>query len=201
MERDQGWVMEARPAVFLDRDGVINEEKDYVHNVDEFSFIDGVFDACVKMSEAGYRLIVITNQAGIARGYYTEDDFHRLTKWMLNKFAQHGIEIDDVYYCPHHPVHGVGDYRRDCDCRKPAPGMILRAAKEHSLDLRRSILIGDKVTDIEAGRAAGVGCCVLALTGHPVSNKDQDEADAVFDDLPGVANALVNNRLCADCNG
>lgn len=187
-------------AVFLDRDGVINLETDYVHKVDEFYFIDGVFDACREMSKAGYRLIVITNQAGIARGYYTEDDFHQLTKWMLDIFRQQGIEIGGVYYCPHHPVHGVGDYRRDCDCRKPAPGMILRAAQEHSLDLQHSILVGDKATDIEAGRAAGVGCCVLVRTGHPVSNKDLDKADAAFGDLQAVTSALVNNRLCADGN-
>ena len=192
--------METRPAVFLDRDGVINEERNYVCSIDEFHFIDGVFDACLEMGKAGYRLIVITNQAGIARGYYTEDDFHHLTKWMLNEFRQHGIEIDAVKYCPHHPAHGVGDYRRDCDCRKPAPGMILRAAKEHSLDLRRSILVGDKATDIEAGRAAGVGCCVLVLTGHPPGNNDRGKADAVFDDLPAVVCALVNNQLRVDCN-
>ena len=190
-----------RPAVFLDRDGVINQETGYVHKVDEFHFIDGVFSACREISKAGYRLIVITNQAGIARGYYSEADFHQLTKWMLDTFRQQGIEIDDVYYCPHHPVHGVGAYRRDCDCRKPAPGMILRASKEHSLDLQHSILVGDKATDIAAGRAAGVGCCVLVQTGHPVGDKDLDKADTAFDDLPGVASALVNNQLCADCNG
>jgi D-glycero-D-manno-heptose 1,7-bisphosphate phosphatase len=194
-------MMALRPAVFLDRDGVINQESDYVHKVDEFHFIDGVFEACLEMIRAGYRLIVITNQAGIARGYYTEDDFNHLTRWMLNKFRRHGIEIDAVYYCPHHPVHGVGEYRCDCDCRKPAPEMILRAAKEHSLDLQRSVLVGDKTTDIEAGRAAGVGCCVLVLTGHPVSEKDLDKADDVYDDLPGVASALVNSRLCTDSNG
>ena len=184
-----------RPAVFLDRDGVINREGGYVHNVDEFHFIDGVFDACLEMSKAGYRLIVITNQAGIARGYYTEDDFHHLTEWMLNEFRKHGIEIDGVYYCPHHPVHGVGDYRRDCDCRKPAPGMILRAAKEHSLDLRRSILVGDKVTDIEAGRAAGVGCCVLVLTGYSLGAADTDRADNVFANLRDVASAFASNKF------
>jgi len=190
--------MVPRPAVFLDRDGVINREGGYVHDVGEFDFIAGVFDACRVMSRAGYRLIVITNQAGIARGYYTEDDFLQLTRWMLDTFRQQGIEIDGVYYCPHHPVHGVGSYHRDCDCRKPAPGMIMRAAKEHALDLQRSILVGDKGTDVEAGRAAGVGCCVLVQTGHPVSNKDLDKADAVFDGLPEVSHALVNNRLCAD---
>jgi D-glycero-D-manno-heptose 1,7-bisphosphate phosphatase len=193
--------MAIRRAVFLDRDGVINKEKGYVHTIDGFHFIDGVFDACREMSKAGYRLIIITNQAGIARGYYTEEDFHHLTKWMLNEFQKHGIQIDGVYHCPHHPVHGVGDYRRECDCRKPAPGMILRAAKDHSLDLPHSILIGDKATDIEAGRAAGVGCCVLLLTGHPLSNKDLDNADAVFPDLPGLASAIVNHQLCAGCTG
>jgi D-glycero-D-manno-heptose 1,7-bisphosphate phosphatase len=191
-------MMAIRPAVFLDRDGVINKERGYVHKIDEFRFIDGVFDACRDMSKAGFRLIIITNQAGIARAYYTEDDFHHLTKWMLNEFRQHGVEIDGVYYCPHHPVHGVGGYRRECDCRKPAPEMILRAAKEHSLDLRRSILVGDKATDIEAGRASGVGCCVLVLTGHPLSARDLDKADIVFEDLAEVAAALVKNRLCAD---
>ena len=194
-------MMVPRPAVFLDRDGVINREYGYVHKIGEFHFINGVFDACREMSRAGYRLIVITNQAGIARGYYTEDDFHQLSKWMLNEFSQHGVEVDDVYYCPHHPVYGVGDYHRDCDCRKPAPGMIVRAAREHTLDLRHSILVGDKATDVDAGREAGVGCCVLERTGHPVSNKDMDKADAVFDDLSGMSSALVNNRLCADGNG
>lgn len=190
--------MAARPAVFLDRDGVINQESEYVHRIEDFHFIDGVFDACRQMSKAGFRLIVITNQAGIARGYYKEEDFHRLTKWMLDEFRQHGVEIDDVYFCPHHPVHGVGPYRRVCNCRKPGPEMILRAAREHSLDLQQSILVGDKVSDIEAGRAAGVGCCVLVLTGHPPDNNDLNKADTVFEDLPAVANALVNNQLCVD---
>jgi D-glycero-D-manno-heptose 1,7-bisphosphate phosphatase len=190
-----------RPAIFLDRDGVINREAGYVHTVDEFRFIEGVFDACRQMTKAGYRLIVITNQAGIARGYYTENDFHELTAWMLGEFRQQGIEIDGVYYCPHHPVHGVGDYGRDCDCRKPAPELILRAAREHSLDLGHSVLVGDKVTDIEAGRAAGVACCVLVLSGHPLSREDLDKADTVFDDLCGVASALTSHRLCMDANG
>ena len=189
------------PAVFLDRDGVINKENGYVHKIEEFCFIEGVFEACSEMRQAGYRLIIITNQAGIARGYYTEDDYRHLTRWMLDEFRQRGIEIDGVYHCPHHPIHGVGEYRCDCDCRKPAPGMLIRAAKEHALDLRRSILVGDKATDIEAGRAAGIGCCVLVLSGHLVSDAGSEKADTVFDDLQGVARALVDNRLCADGNG
>lgn len=188
--------MVPRPAVFLDRDGVINRDAGYVHKVEEFFFIEGVFDACRVMSKAGYRLIIITNQAGIARGYYTEDDFHHLTKWMLGEFRRHGVEIDGVYYCPHHPVHGVGEYRRNCECRKPAPEMILRAAKEHSLDLHQSMLIGDKMTDIDAGRAAGVGCCILVLTGHSLSTADADRADNVFADLRDVASAFASHNLC-----
>ena len=188
--------MTFQPAVFLDRDGVINQECEYVHRIDDFHFIDGVFDACRKLSKAGFRLIVITNQAGIARGYYTEDDFHHLTAWMLDEFRQHDVEIDDVYYCPHHPVHGVGSYRRVCACRKPGPEMILRAAREHSLDLSQSILVGDKISDIEAGRAAGVGCCVLVLSGHAPDRKDLKKVDSVFEDLPAVVDAIVKKQLC-----
>ncbi len=190
--------MTLQPAVFLDRDGVINQEFDYVYRIEDFHFIDGVFDACRKLSKAGFRLIVITNQAGIARGYYTEADFHHLTAWMLDEFRQHDVEIDDVYYCPHHPVHGIGSYRRACDCRKPGPGMILRAAGEHSLDLSKSLLVGDKISDIEAGVAAGVGCCVLVLSGHTPDRKDLKKVDIVFEDLPAVADAIVEDQLCVN---
>jgi D-glycero-D-manno-heptose 1,7-bisphosphate phosphatase len=192
--------MTNRAAVFLDRDGVVNKEKGYVHTIDEFQFMDGVFDACRQMTNAGYRLVIITNQAGIGRGYYSEEDYYRLTSWMLNEFRMHDIQIDGVYHCPHHPVHGIGRYRRVCDCRKPAPGMILRAAEELSLDLRRSILVGDKASDIEAGRAAGVGCCILLLTGHAVKKSDMCSADGVFKDMPELGRAIVNNRLCTDCS-
>ena len=189
----------SRPAVFLDRDGVINQEAGYVHKVDEFHFIDGVFAACRVLNEAGYRLIIITNQAGIARGYYTEDDFHRLTRWMLDQFRQHGVEVDGVYYCPHHPVHGVGEYLLDCDCRKPAPGMILRAAREHSLDLAHSVFVGDKISDIEAAKAAGIGCCVLVRSGHPPGRMGREKADAIFQDLTEVVKALADNRPGSSC--
>ncbi len=189
--------MVAQPAVFLDRDGVINREGGYVYMADEFHFIEGVFDACREFARAGYRLIVITNQAGIARGYYTEGDYQHLTSWMLDEFRRQGVDIDDVYHCPHHPVNGIGEYRRDCSCRKPAPGMILRAAQEHSLDLHRSILVGDKVTDIEAGRAAGIGCCILVSSGHSLGAADYDKADNVFVDLQDVASAFAADKLCS----
>lgn len=187
--------METRPAVFLDRDGVINEERSYVFKINEFKFIEGVFLACRGFINAGYRLVIITNQAGIARGYYTEDDFQRLTEWMLNEFHRHDISIDGVYYCPHHPVHGLGKYRRDCDCRKPAPGMLFDAAQDHALDIGRSILVGDKITDIEAGRAAGVGCCILVSCGHRLDDADTEMADGVYSGLYDVAIAHASGRL------
>ncbi len=189
--------MASQPAVFLDRDGVINLEDHYVHRVEDFHFFDGVFDACREFARAGYCLIVVTNQAGIARGYYSEEDFHHLTSWMLAEFRRQGVKIDGVYHCPHHPVNGIGEYRCDCSCRKPAPGMILRAAQEHSLDLHRSILVGDKVTDIEAGRAAGIGCCILVSSGHSLAAADYDKADNVFADLQDVASAFTADKLCS----
>jgi D-glycero-D-manno-heptose 1,7-bisphosphate phosphatase len=144
-------------AVFLDRDGVINEDVGYVHKPEDFRFTDGIFAFCRAAREKGYLLIVVTNQAGIARGYYTEGDFRRLTDWMRARFLEQGVGIDAVYSCPYHPEHGLGAYKRDSFDRKPNPGMILKARDAFDLDLARSILIGDKNSDIEAGRRAGVG--------------------------------------------
>lgn len=184
-------MMVSQPAVFLDRDGVINRETNYVHRIEDFHFIEGVFEACREIQRAGYSLIVISNQAGIARGYYSEDDYRKVTNWMLEKFIQQGVAIVGVYYCPHHPVHGRRGYRKSCNCRKPNPGMITQAAREHSLDLVRSALVGDKLTDIEAGRAAGVGCCALVRTGYPISDAEAGQADCTFSDLAAFAGALL----------
>jgi D-glycero-D-manno-heptose 1,7-bisphosphate phosphatase len=121
---------------------------------------------------------VVTNQAGIGRGYYTEADFHLLTDWMCEQFAKQGAHIDGVYYCPFHPEYGVGEYLKDSDCRKPAPGMLLQAAREHDIDLKHSVLVGDKPSDIEAGQRAGVGTLLSfggeggAADGIPVSRLD-----------------------------
>ena len=143
-------------ALFLDRDGVINVEKNYVYRAEDFEFMPGIFELCAAARALGYRLVVITNQAGIGRGYYGEEDFQALTRWMLECFRAGGIDIARVYHCPFHPTAGVGDYRRESFDRKPNPGMILRARDELDLDLSRSVLLGDKDSDIEAGRAAGV---------------------------------------------
>lgn len=154
-----------RKALFLDRDGVINVEKNYVWRTEDFEFIPGIFELCALARNLCFKLIVITNQAGIARGYYTEADFQHLTDWMLAAFRERGIDIDRVYHCPYHPTAGSGEYRRESFDRKPNPGMILKARADFALDLSRSVLIGDKDSDIEAGRAAGVGCLVKLTLG------------------------------------
>jgi len=142
--------------LFLDRDGVINVDKGYVHRVEDFVFLPGIFELCATAQQLGFLPIVVTNQAGIGRGYYTEGDYLQLTDWMLERFNARGIRIGRVYHCPFHPTAGVGKYRRDSYDRKPNPGMILRARADFDLDLTQSVLIGDKDSDIGAGRAAGV---------------------------------------------
>jgi len=141
----------AKPALFLDRDGVINVEKNYLHRKEDFEFIDGIFDLCRKYRDRGYLIVVVTNQSGIARGYYGEEDFRELTVWMTEEFKKRGIDIAGVYHCPHHP-----DISGACDCRKPEPGMFLRAAKELGVDLKRSVMVGDSERDIVAAKRAGV---------------------------------------------
>lgn len=144
-------------ALFLDRDGVINVNHGYVHSTDNFDFIDGIFELAKIASSGGYRIVVVTNQAGIGRGYYSERQFQELTDWMCAQFEQRGAPIDKVYFSPYHPTAGIGEYRKVEDTRKPGPGMIFRAERELGLSLRRSILIGDQPSDIQAGIAAGVG--------------------------------------------
>jgi D-glycero-D-manno-heptose 1,7-bisphosphate phosphatase len=148
-------------AVFLDRDGVINHNHGYVHKQKDFDFIDGIFDVARHAHEQNYKLVVITNQAGIARGYYTEEQFHQLTDWMCQQFSAAGAPIERVYFSPYHPTAGLGRYLKDDFSRKPHPGMILQAQKDLSIDLNRSVLIGDKFSDIQAGTAAGVGTNLL----------------------------------------
>jgi D-glycero-D-manno-heptose 1,7-bisphosphate phosphatase len=138
-------------ALFLDRDGVINVEKEYLYKREDFEFIDGVFELCRHYQNLGYLIFVVTNQSGIARKFYTQEDFLKLTQWMQEEFAKRGILITKVYHCPHHPeISGA------CACRKPNAGMLLKAADEFDVDLKNSIMIGDKERDIEAGLNAGL---------------------------------------------
>lgn len=169
-------------ALFLDRDGVINVEKNYVHRVEDFEFLPGIFDLCASARAQGYRLVVVTNQAGIGRGLYTEADFQHLTQYMVGVFRQRGIDIARVYHCPFHPTAGLGEYRRESFDRKPQPGMLLKARDELGLDLSRSAFIGDKASDMEAGLAAGIGRLIQVVTS---------------DDEPGPAHVLRVDSLQA----
>jgi D-glycero-D-manno-heptose 1,7-bisphosphate phosphatase len=144
-------------ALFLDRDGVINVDEGHVGRREDFEFVPGIFELCRSAQRLGLLPIVITNQAGIGRGLYSEEDFQTLTRWMLSEFDSRGVHLGRVYHCPYHPTEGIGEYRRESFDRKPHPGMILRARDDFALDLERSLLIGDKDSDIAAGRAAGVG--------------------------------------------
>ena len=143
-------------AAFLDRDGIINKDSGYVHKWTDFVFEDGIFDLLTELQQQHYALIVITNQSGIARGFYSEEDLLRLHQKMVNEFLRKGIIISEISYCPHH-IHGkVLEYAVTCQCRKPKPGMILNAATKLDLDLKKSIVIGDNISDMDAGRQAGV---------------------------------------------
>ena len=148
-------------ALFLDRDGVINIDYGHVHTIQDFHFVDGIFDLARLAHQYGYRILVITNQSGIARGLYTEKQFNELTEWMCDQFSIRGAIISKVYFSPYHPTAGFGNLRRDHISRKPNPGMILQAKIEFDLDMKKSILIGDNMTDIQAGAAAGIGTNVL----------------------------------------
>ena len=145
-------------ALFLDRDGVINEDYGYVHRIEDFHFREGIFDVCREAQNATMKIIVVTNQAGIGRGYYSHNDFKLLTSYMCNKFASEHIYISDtdVYHCPYHPDHGIGHYKRDSFCRKPNPGMLANACDDHDINPHLSMMIGDKDTD----RLAAISFCI-----------------------------------------
>jgi D-glycero-D-manno-heptose 1,7-bisphosphate phosphatase len=158
-------------AAFLDRDGIINRDTGYVYRIEDFDFLPGIFELCAALHGAGYRLMVVTNQAGIARGIYTPDQMHMLHAWMREQFGLRGTPLAAIYFCPHHPEGVVPEFSRLCDCRKPKPGMILRARDEHGVDLAASLLLGNQETDIGAGIAAGVGTTVLLAQGMPPTTR------------------------------
>ena len=170
-------------AIFLDRDGVINQDTGYVSHSDDFIFIDGVIDAMKQLKQKGYQLVVVTNQSGIARGLFSEKDFIRLTEWMDWSLADRGVDLDGIYFCPHHPTEGTGPETRACDCRKPAPGMFLEAAAELNINLAASYMVGDKVSDMKAAEAAGVGHKILVRTGKEITAEGEALADAVYPSL------------------
>jgi D-glycero-D-manno-heptose 1,7-bisphosphate phosphatase len=149
-----------RRALILDRDGVINEDLDFVHRIDQCRFIDGIFAMAGAFAVRGFAVVIATNQSGIGRGLYSQDDFAALMAWMTDEFARHGVALAGVYHCPDHPTKGRGVYRRENAWRKPGPGMLLQAAADLSLDLAGSWSVGDRERDDAAARAAGVGTLV-----------------------------------------
>ena len=138
-----------KKAVFLDRDGTLNIDHGYVYKIDDFQFIEGSIDALKALKEMGYLLVLVTNQSGIARGYFSEDQFLQLTEWMDWSLADRGVDLDGIYYCPHHP-EGKGEYKEDCACRKPKSGMLLEAIQALKIDPAQSIMVGDKIEDLFA---------------------------------------------------
>ena len=154
-----------KKAIFLDRDGVINKEINYLHKINDFIFIDGVFDACRYFQDLGYSIFIITNQSGISRKLYKEEDYHILTKWMVNEFKNNNIDILDVFYCPHGP-------ESKCNCRKPKPGMLLEAKIKHKINMQDSWMIGDKEVDIIAANRAGIYNTILVKSGHKINESD-----------------------------
>ena len=157
-------------AIFLDRDGVVNKEVNYLFKIEDFEFIDGIFDACLYFQNLGYAIIIVTNQSGIARKYYTENDYQIVTKWMLRQFEDNGIEILNVFHCPHGP-------ESTCECRKPKPGMFLTAKIKLNIDLEKSWMIGDKEVDIIAANSAGIDHTILVRSGHLI---DESNSNASF---------------------
>lgn len=143
-------------ALFLDRDGVINNDLGYVHKIKDFIFLPGIFELVQKAKSLNYLVVIVTNQAGIGRGYFTVDQFNKLTLWMKNKFLENDGSIDAVYYCPYHPTEGIGNYKLDSPFRKPNPGMIHKAALDLDINLSDSIMVGDNLTDMQAGEIAGI---------------------------------------------
>lgn len=178
----------ANCGVFLDRDGTINQEVNYLTNSSQLSLIEGAAKGVQQLNQAGLKVIVITNQAAVARGYLTEQALSSIHQAMQDELRSHQATVDAIYYCPHHPTEGQPPYRCDCDCRKPNAGMLTRAAEELEIDLQRSFVVGDKLSDLQAGRRAGC-TTVLVRTGYGSEVEQSLVAESVQPDF--VADDLL----------
>lgn len=185
-----------RKTVFLDRDGTINTEKNYLYRIEDFEFIHKAPEAIAKLNEYGYRVIVVTNQAGVARGYYKEIDVEVLHQHINAQLKKWSAKIDAFYYCPHHPTGGIGTYKQICECRKPEIGMFKRASKEFPVNINESWMIGDNRGDIEAGKKFGVKT-ILVRTGYGTKlEKDGFDAyDYISDNLYEAVKLIISEGI------
>lgn len=175
-------------ALFLDRDGIINVDHGYVYQKENFEFVEGIFDVCLDAQKKGYMLIVITNQSGIGRGKYSVEQFKQLSNWMTEQFKAKNIVIADVYFCPHHPTNATSEYLKVCTCRKPQPGLILKAAEKYQIALSESVFIGDKVSDMKAAIAAGIKNRILLASQYD----DESNIEAQRITNISLASSLIN---------
>jgi D-glycero-D-manno-heptose 1,7-bisphosphate phosphatase len=185
--------------IFIDRDGTINEDIGYVSTPEQLSVYPWTAQAIRLINEAGVRVVVVTNQSGIARGFYTEDVLRAIHQRLIEELARQGARLDAVYYCPHHPRIGNPSYRRECDCRKPKPGMLQRAAREHGINLSRSWVIGDKSSDVNLAAAAGAHSA-LVLTGYGLETSRNRESwpcepDLVAENLLDAVNQIIERSI------
>lgn len=182
--------------VFLDRDGTINREVNYLHKPEDLVILSGVPEAIRMLQDAGFRIVVVTNQAGVARGFYTCQDVENLHGYLNEVLQKDGAHIDHFFYCPHHPEHGVGQYKITCDCRKPAAGMFRMAEQYYEIDKAHSYMIGDKLLDVEAGRNYGVHS-ILVGTGYGAAIYQEQEASAYDfyeETLVGAARYIIERE-------
>ena len=164
----------AMTSVFLDRDGTINREVDHLRRVDELELYYGAAEAIRRLNRAGLKVIIVTNQAGVARGLFSEEQLAEIHHVLQGMLAREGAFVDAIYYCPHHPTEGLGKYLQACDCRKPNPGSLFQAARDLDIDLKTSFFVGDKRSDLEAGQAAGCRT-VLVRTGYGLLTESSKE--------------------------
>ena len=186
--------MQAEKVVFLDRDGTINVEKGYLHRPEDLILIPGAAKAIGLLNARGYKTVVVTNQAGVARGYYTEEDVRILHDYLNERLKEEGAHIDLFFYCPHHPQHGIGEYKKECACRKPACGMLAMAEQYFAVDKAHSYMIGDNAGDMGAGKNYGVKT-ILVGTGYGQEMKRQGSVsyDYFAEDLLEAAKLVMND--------
>lgn len=195
-----------KPAAFLDRDGVVIEDGNYISKIEEIFFLPKAIDAIKLLNNSGYLVVITTNQSGIARGFFTEADLDKIHTHIKLSLLKYDAKIDFFYYCPHHPTEGIGSYNKNCDCRKPAAGMLYKAARENNININRSFLVGDKINDLEAGKKLGI-VSYLVKTGYgrkeyeKIENKNLFERNNWFyaESLwEAVKRELIKNKLFND---